>query len=215
MMKRVSVGVLAAVASLALLAGPASAAPPGYRFTFAGESANTALSDCGTDPAPGTRCTVIFVFAGEERVNEDGLRTRQEVLFVDVFDVLVTGPNPEDVEPIAVLGSGFTTEADVSITGGLRRGSVSAEDLVIEGYGTVDIEVSWVGVGSVSRFKFHEKSTFDGTTIRFSDNGRFRDADVTAVIDGETFLEFDLFGSSLSKSKFGEVCRGDCDFGPI
>jgi hypothetical protein len=212
MFKRVFVGVLAAVASLALLAGPASAAPPDTRFSFAGESAFTALSDCGTDPAPGTRCTVIFVSAGEERVNENGLRTRQEILSVEVFDVLVTGPG--EFVPTFV-GSGFTTDADVNVSGGLRSGFVSAEDLVIEGYGTVDIEVTWVGVGSVSRFKFHDEFTFDGTTIRYRDNGRTRDADVTAVVDGETLDEFELFGSSMSKSKFAEVCRGDCAFGPF
>jgi hypothetical protein len=215
MVKRMFVAVLAAVASLAVVAGPASAAPPDTRFTFAGESASTVVSDCGTDPAPGTRCTVIFVFGSEEKVNEDGLRTRSETLSVDVFDVLVTGPNPQDVVPIAFLGSGFTTDADVRITGGLRRGFASADDLVVGGYGTIDIEVTWVGVGSISRFRVHEKSDFEGTNVRFSENSRFREADVTAVIDGETFTEFDLFGSSLNKTKFGSVCRGDCDFGPF
>ena len=209
MLKRFFVALLATAASLAVMAGPASAAPPDTRFAFAGESASTSLTDCGT--TPGTRCTVIFVFAGEDRVKDDGVRTRSEFVSVSVFDVRVTGPNPGDVVPVAFLGSAFTTDADVRISGGLRRGFVSADDLFIGGYGTLDLEVTWVGVGSLSRFRSHDRFDFNGTSIRFSQDSRFRDADVTAVVNGETFTE--LFGSSLSRSRFGEVCRGDCQFG--
>ena len=212
MLKRVLVAVLAAVASLAVMAGPASAAPSGTRFTFAGESATATLSTCGSDPAVGTECTVLLVFAAEDRVKADGERFRDETLFVSLVGLRITGPGPFDFET-TFFSSGFTTDADVSISGGLRRASASAEDVQVNGL-TVDISITWTGVGDLSRFKSRETFDADSTTFRFSSKSRFREAVATAVVNGETFTESEPLEipSSLSRSRFVDVCRGDCQF---
>ena len=218
MVKRTFLAVLAAVlsvASLAVLAGPASAAPTGTRFRVAGNAADATLSNCGSDPAAGTECTVLLAFAGEERVSDNGERFRDEFLSVTLVGLLITGPGPEDFE-ITSERFGFTTDADVSISGGLRRASASAEDVAVDGL-TLDINITWTGVGDLSRSKSRDTFDDDGTTFRFSANSRFREATATAVVNGETFTESEPLEipSSLSRSRFVDVCRGDCTFPPF
>ena len=212
MPKRLSRAVLATVTSLAVLGvapGPAAAAPPDSRTRFGGEFAGAAVSDCGTTPV-GSRCTTIFISAGESRVRGDGTTVRSETLFVSVFDVLVTGPGPFDLLATQ-LGSAQTTDADVDISGNLRRASASAQDLAVGGL-TLDIDVTWVGVGDLGASRTRERFEESGTTVRFSDDARFRDADATAVVNGTTLTEFEVFGpvSFLSRSRTTEVCRGSC-----
>jgi hypothetical protein len=199
MVKRLFVAVLAAVASLAAIAGPASAAPPDTRVTVSGGSAGAAVSNCGS--APGTRCTTIFVSAGETTINDNGTQVQSETVRVDAFDTLVIGPGA--VEGTS-LGSAFTTNADVNIPASLRSASASVEDLAVGGL-TLDIDVTWTGLGDLHRSRTLETLGEGGTTVRF---GASRVADATAVVNGETFSEFEVFGnvSSLGWSK----CRGDC-----
>lgn len=213
MLKRLFLAVLTAVALLAVVAGPASAAPT--RFAFTGESADATLSNCGSDPATGTECTVLLVFAAEERFMEKGKPIRDEVLFVELVDLLITGPGPNDFV-ITDSRSGFTTAADVSITGGLRRASASAEDVQVDGV-TVDISVTWAGVGGLDRFRLRETFDDDGSTFRFSSDSRAREAAATAVVNGETFTESEPLEipSFMTRSKFVGVCRGECPQEPF
>lgn len=214
MVKRVLVAVLAAVASLAVVAVPVSAAPSGFRFTVAGPTADAALSNCGPNPAPGTECTVLLVFAAEQRLRENGVKTRDEFLSVDLLDLRITGPGTFEVVSSRF---GFTTDANVTIGGSLRSGSASADDVELSDGSVVDIDVSWNGFGDLSRSRFRETFTDGGTTFRFSSNSRFRQAVARATVDGATFTESDPLEvpSGLSRSRFTEVCRGDCDFGPF
>jgi hypothetical protein len=210
MLKRLFLVGVAIVGSIAVIAGPASAAPTNTKFTFAGKTADATLSNCGPDPAPGTECTVLLLIAAEERVKANGERIRDETLVIDLLDLLITGPDPEDFE---IIGDrfGFTTDADVFISGDFRRASASAEDVQVDGL-VLDISVTWVGVGGVDRFKSRETFDENGTEFRFSSDSRFREAVATAVVNGETFTESDPLEvpSFLSRSRFVDVCRGDC-----
>jgi hypothetical protein len=148
---------------------------------------------------------VFSVSAAEDRVKANGDKIREESVFVTAFSLFFTAPGAFTIE---VVGSGFSTDADVKINGNLRHASASVDDLQVDGL-VLDLDVTWTGVGDLSRFK--SRSTFEdnGTVFRFSDDSRFRAAEVTALVNGTPVAEFSLVGASLSRSKSVSVCHGE------
>ena len=153
--RMVVAGLLLAAIGLAPLvakAGPDDT----VNFHFAGRAGSAVLTDCPPPPSPiGTACRAVSIFAAEQRVNDDGVRSGGPFVAVTMFDVIITEGDPGFVA--IPIGDGFTEDASVQITG-LAKGTASAVDVPLCDFfscapgdpQSVSVSVDWRGFGPVS-----------------------------------------------------------------
>jgi hypothetical protein len=206
--------VACATSVIAATSSPATAESP-TRNIFTGASAYAMLSNCGDNPPVGTHCTSLQVVATQGREQLDGESTRTEVVSVRVDEVVITAI--PDAPSFTYFGAGESvTGIDVWIDGGLQHASATADDIQIAGPGgtlSLDVNVTWTGVGPInhSRFRYSNVAE-DGTRSWYSVDLGAQDADVTAVVNGETFSGFlpSWGGTQLLSSRYVSFCHGTC-----
>lgn len=206
----------AATVGVSLLATTASAAPGDTAvFRFSGRAGSAVLTDCPVGAPVGTTCRAVSVFAGEERINNDGERMSGPFVAVSLFEVVITDTEPffEAVE----IGFGATDDADVNISPALARGSASADDVALcEEFDcppgapqTLSIEVDWDAFGPRQTFRSRQTITDPFCATKELSRGAIRDADATGLLDGDPVVEPEApgFQATLQSDKFGSIQR--------
>ena len=211
--------VVAALAAVILMAGPALAAQPQFVFKESGTSAFAGTDSCTDNEDGSTTCTGTFldVFAGKSKELGTSTMRSERVCysqFSDTFDP-ATG---EFIESTQLFGCAFDTgtltiDNLTSIT--LAETEVSLVEVVCDMEsctespdGTVVVQGTWTGVGPIGSQK--GKSRFDDGTCASAvmEKGIFREASFSGTVNGDPFAaEFASIGQG--KFSFRTTCGGE------
>jgi hypothetical protein len=191
--------VVAALAAVILLAGPASAAQWQFVFKESGTSAFAEADFTCTDNSDGTTTcegTFLDVFAGKSK--ELGTSTvHSERVCYNQFSETFNSTTGDFIETAGVFGCAFdagTLSIDnlTSITLAETEISLTQFECDIDSCtespdGTVVVEGTWTGVGPIgsqkSKFRFD-----DGTCVQAdASKGSFREASFSGTVDGDPF----------------------------
>jgi hypothetical protein len=159
------------------------------------------------------------VFAFEQRVNDDGVRTGGPGVDLTMYDVTITSDPP--FFNAVLVGTGFSDQVTVQIARNLSKGSAAASDVPLElcdfpdpsgppvcaPAGSVSVDVQWQGFGATSKFRFHDMFSDPFSFDNSRTSGTFRSADASGSLDGTPVEDTDLFPSSLQTDKLGSVDR--------
>jgi len=209
--------VVAALAAVILMAGPALAAQPQSVFKASGTSAFADDSSCTENEDGSTTCagTLLDVFAGKSKELGTSTMFSERICynqFSDTFD-----PTGESIESTGVFGCALDTgtltiDNLTSIT--LAETEVSLVEFVCDNDGctespdgTVVVEGTFTGVGPISSQK--GKFRFDDGTCFFADaqKGISREASFSGTVNGDPFAaEFAFI--SQGKFSFRTTCGG-------
>lgn len=187
------------------------------KFEFEALAANATLTDCPTSGPAGLRCTGVVV---RTSTTKGDFPTTDQIL-VELYDVELT----EGSFVATLIGSGVGDPDHLSIKSNLKRASVSATvditsctfdpslpEPTCELVRTLELAVTWVGTGAVTKSHFEDSFEADGCTHEFESDIRDRAATVTATVDGNAMPNSALpqFAPSLSsyKSEQEVKCKG-------
>jgi hypothetical protein len=202
-MKRLYRPLFLAFAML-LPATPALAASEVLHFSFQGQSAGAAFESVDSS---GCITTTVFVFAADGKVKIDGQAavTSGAALVIDVIDLCNL-----KTTLVSAFGSATLAPDDFvmqKLDSATLDTSIEVFDSVSEASFTVDLSVTWTGVGDQFRTKGHSqvKTPSFKLNSRFDSTSRSATASGT-VSDGTTnFTPDPALSASLDASKSGDV----------
>jgi hypothetical protein len=208
------VGVVGLVVVASASATVNAAQDTAFTFHFKGRAGSAVLTDCAVGAPLGATCRAVSVFAFEQRVNADGdMSGSGPGMDVTLFDVVIVEQEPGYVA--TPVGQGFTDQASVRIDGGLSSGTASAADVPLCDFfdcepgavESVSVQMQWVGVGTVDRFKDHQMAADEFCMSNWHTKGTFRAADASGLVNGEVFVETVIpdLDATLQTDKFGSV----------
>ncbi len=190
-----------AVASVVLVATPASAARVVTKFN--GKGGTAIVSDCGTSPAVGTKCIAFVVAASQFRVKENGTVTKFPSLSLEKFRVTIVAGGFE-TEPVFF---GVTDVVNLQVADNLSHakasGTVPIEQCDSHGCKVTNFPVSFeLKANAPADFvkgRVVEKMGQCKIIDRF--NSRSRTADGSATVRGKTYPTTPAVPSSIDLSR--------------
>ena len=199
-MKRVVLALLVALAVL-LPTTPALAASDVFHTSFKGQFVR-ALFD--RIDASGCIQTFVDVFAIDRKDKIDGppAVTSEAVVFIDVVDQCAPA------RLVSAIGSAIPDDFVMqSLDSATLDTSIEMFDFVSGTTFTVDVSVTWTGVGDPSRTQDHSQTHSPGFKLISRSDGTFRDSTAGGTVsDGTTnFTPNPAFAASLAEVKSGEV----------
>lgn len=178
------------------VAGSVGAEPPLVDH-FKGRGAGALLTNCEADAADGTECQAVDIFVSEESFQERGSKFPVELVSVVLYDVTIDFES-EDGFVAEPVGSGLSTEVDVSVATNMSMASARATeiellsceeeldgDLLCETIGTMSLEVNWRATGKRETSTFHAKGVDLVEDVMLSFNFRSVDALRPATVSGK------------------------------
>jgi hypothetical protein len=197
---------LASVAALAFVSS-AEAASAGQRFQFKGENAWTSFSSVD---ASGCVVTDVHIWAGESVTREGGTRTARTEAYANIskvdqcngWNVLLSGSGPAS-----------SVQLDINRTGSASlKASFSIFDYMSETSSVLTVDLTWTGVGEVSRGHSSSHDRFPGGSSRYHSNGSYRNAEVSGSVRSNLYPGVELATSTgfgqLSMSNSGSFYSG-------
>jgi hypothetical protein len=200
---------LASLSALAFVSSAevASAVERGQRFQFKGENAWTSFSSVD---ASGCVVTDVHIWAGESVTREGGTRTARTEAYANVskvdqcngWNVLLSGSGPAS-----------SVQLDINRTGSASlEASFSIFDYMSETSSVLTVDLTWTGVGEVSRGHSSSHDRFPGGSSRYHSNGSYRNAEVSGSVRSSLYPGVELAPSSgsgqLSMSNSGSFYSG-------
>ena len=211
MMRRLIALLIMALAALAL-AGPAGAGAP-ERSWVKGPFAAGVLTDFREDAPPGTVFTDIDVFGVDEVTRENGTKTADQTVFVNIFRYTADAGGDvvaiyEGSFPAAVTVDKKFATASVTATGvQLTCDDDSPAPCVPPA--PFDLEAQFTAIGPPTKDVLNFHFVTEGSRFVFHSAQRGRPATVEVSIDGVPFAGTVLDGF-IGDAHSGEICRRPC-----
>jgi len=199
-MKRVILPLVVALAVL-LPTTPVLAATEVFHSSFKGQFVRAIFDSVD---ASGCIQTFVDVFAIDRKDKVDGppTVTSEAVVFIDVVDLCAS------TRLISAFGSGFPDDfVMLSLDSATLDTAIEMFDFVSGTTFTVDVDMTWTGVGDPSRTQDHSQVHSPGFKLISRFDGTFRNATADGTVsDGTTnFTSDTAFAASLDFVKSGEI----------